>query len=302
MELVLDQIRRPGVPAPPEPIPNIMALRSDAILTSDRNRRPFLKKHSGPFPTLSREWLFVDPRIEILHEDDGLLVLNKPADLVCHPTKGDIYSSLVSRVRIYLGESSELHLINRLDRETSGVILIAKRLEVARAWRHAWETGQVRKEYIAIVHGHPSVDQGSIDAPLGKDVGSIVAIKDCVRADGAPSITDYRVDRRFFRSGQPFALVAVFPRSGRKHQIRIHLAHLGFPIVGDKIYGPDELFYLAFVEGRLTEDQRQRLILPNHALHAGELHALCSGQAWSFKAPEPEMFRRFCSEAETQAT
>jgi 23S rRNA pseudouridine1911/1915/1917 synthase len=230
---------------------------------------------------------------DILHEDDGLLVIDKPADLVCHPTKGDVYSSLVSRVRLYLGESAEQHLINRLDRETSGVVLVGKQLEVARAWRQAWETGAVQKIYSALVHGHPLTNDGVIDAPLGKDLASAVAIKDCVRPDGALSTTEYRVEERFEREGRSFARLTVQPRSGRKHQIRIHLAHLGFPIVGDKIYGPDEQLYLAFVEGRLTEDQRRQLILPNHALHARELRACCLGREWSFAAPEPEMFREF---------
>ena len=239
----------------------------------------------------------VVPLFETLYEDDGLLVIDKPADLVCHPTKGDVYSSLVSRVRLYLGEGSELHLINRLDRETSGVILVGKQLAVARNWRQAWEARQVTKVYSALVHGHPSAEEGVIDARLGKDVVSPVAIKDCVRPDGSVASTHYRVEERFYREGQPFARLTLRPASGRKHQIRIHLAHLGHPIVGDKIYGPDEQIYLAFVEGRITNEQRQRLILPNHALHARELHASCCGRDWDFRSSEPEMFRRFQAEA-----
>src|SRR5215472_11699058 len=105
----------------------------------------------------------------VIHEDDELLVINKPAGLVCHPTKTDEYSSLISRVRLYLGKSAVAHLVNRLDRETSGVTFVAKRDETARELRRLWENRQVEKEYVAIVHGHLRDDSGTIDAALGKD-------------------------------------------------------------------------------------------------------------------------------------
>src|SRR5579863_5054175 len=120
---------------------------------------------------------------DIIHEDAELLVINKPAGLVCHPTKGDVLSSLISRVRLHLGEGAAAHLVNRLDRETSGVVLLAKTDEAARALRRIWEQRRVRKEYWAIVHGHVAQDSGVIDAPLGRDEESTIAIKDRVRTD-----------------------------------------------------------------------------------------------------------------------
>lgn len=204
----------------------------------------------------------------ILHQDPELLVVNKPADLVCHPSKNGELSSLIGRVRLHLGRDAEAHLINRLDRETSGVIVVARSSTVARELRRLWETRQVSKEYRAIVHGHVAADRGSIGAPLGRDETSRVAIKDCVRADGAASRTDYEVLARFMRDGSPYSQLQVMPHTGRKHQIRIHLAHLGHPIVGDKLYGGNEDDYLALVEGRLGPVQRARLLLPHHALHA----------------------------------
>lgn len=230
---------------------------------------------------------------DIIHEDADLLVINKPADLVCHPTKGDEFSSLISRVRLHLGPQLKPHLVNRLDRETSGVTVVAKNAETAGELGRLWETRAVEKEYLAIVHGHVQEDHGIINAPLGRDDASKVAIKDCVRLDGSPAQTEFFVERRFVRPAiggarlSPFSCLRVLPRTGRKHQIRIHLAHGGHPIVGDKLYGGDEDLYLALVEGRLTDEQRTRLILPNHALHAGAVRFKWRGQAREFRC-EPE--------------
>lgn len=255
------------------------------------------------------------PLFDIIYEDDDLLVVHKPADLVCHPTKGDEYSSLISRARIYLqpdGARSVLqpndslpqpirpHLIHRLDRETSGVVLIAKNPTTASELGKIWETRAVCKEYQAIVHGHVLANEGIIDAPLGKDEKSRVAIKDCVRADGQPAQTGFSVEKRFRAAvniePQPasqsnheasFSLLRLRPLTGRKHQIRIHLAYIGHPIVGDKIYGGDPDSYLALVERRMTEEHRARLILPQHALHACRLQFEWRGRNYEFTA-QPE--------------
>jgi 23S rRNA pseudouridine1911/1915/1917 synthase len=273
---------------------------------------------------------------DIIHEDVELLVVNKPAGLVCHPTKSGGWSSLIGRARLHLLPAPDSqpstgaatpHLVNRLDRETGGVVVIAKNSEVAGELGKIFEARGVEKEYLAIVHGHVEAERGTIDAPLGRDERSIVAVKDCVREDGAPAQTEFFVVGRCRRAAvieslgkgaplpgffslsaacggegggevvqsltfnpQPstFSLLRVLPRTGRKHQIRIHLAHIGHPVVGDKLYGGDEDLYLALVQNRLTPEQRAKLIFENHALHARAIKFLWRGKPVAFSCePEP---------------
>ncbi len=222
-------------------------------------------------------------------------MVNKPAGLVCHPTKDGPLSSLIGRVRLHLGDT-EGRLVNRLDRETSGIVLIAKGAVVAAELGRLVSgvgSGVAHKSYWAIVEGHVPATEWLIDAPLGKDANSPVAIKDCVRADGAVAQTRVCLIRTFVRDEAPFSLVDVSPLTGRKHQIRIHLAHAGYPIVGDKLYGADEQRYLRLVEGRLAAEDRRALRMTFHALHARALAFEWRSQSWRFAADAGEEFLAF---------
>ena len=239
---------------------------------------------------------------EIIHEDENLLVVNKPADLVCHPTKGDVYSSLISRVRLHLGDAVRPQLINRLDRETSGIVVVAKNDSTALELRRVWENRAVEKTYLAIVTGGVTAASGTIDVPLGRDERSVVAIKDTVRADGSPARTDFETLRRFTRAEGDYSLLRVRPLTGRKHQIRIHLAHYGHPIVGDKLYGGDETLYLDFVEKRLSATRRQSLLLSNQALHASAVRWVWRERDIYLTAEPEASFAEFARSGETVHT
>ena len=235
-----------------------------------------------------------DRLFEVIFEDESLLVVHKPADLVCHPTKGDIYSSLISRVRLYLpSEATSAHMINRLDRETSGLVLIAKDKETARLLARQWESRSVFKTYRALVLEWPERDTLEIHASLGKDLRSAVYVKDAVCEYVTPASTHVKVLKRFKRQGKPYSLLEVYPLTGRKHQIRIHLQSIGHSIVGDKLYGLDERYYLALVNGTLADEDRANLLLPYQALHAQSVSIDLNGERRTFTAREEAWFEAF---------
>ena len=220
----------------------------------------------------------------ILHEDEDLLVFNKPGWLVCHPSKNGPLSSLVGAAREYTG-LERVHLVSRLDRETSGVVILAKRPALARQLQGAVEKHQADKAYLAVLRGELAGPL-HVNAPLGRDTQSLVHVKQAVREDGAGKPAESLFEPLAAANGYTLARVQI--RTGRKHQIRAHALHIGHCVAGDKIYGPDDLLYLDFIDEGWTPRHEELLELRRQALHAWKLTIRCDAGEFSFAAPLPQ--------------
>lgn len=223
--------------------------------------------------------------LTILHEDDDIVVIDKPAGLVVHPAAGHhdetLVNALLFHVRDLSGIGGEIRpgIVHRLDKDTSGVMIIAKHDAAHRALTDAWGTQAVRKEYLALVYGTPPKSTGSIDAPLGRDPRDRKRM--AIVALGRRAITDYEV----IEQHRYVSLLRCILRTGRTHQIRVHLKHLGHPIVGDAVYsGPQ---WRGIPDKKI---QRSLATMTRQALHASRLtipHPR-TGDVMTFEAPLPE--------------
>jgi len=203
----------------------------------------------------------------ILEEDADYIAFDKPGWLICHPSKDGPWSSLVGAVKEWR-QLEVLHLVSRLDRETSGIILIAKHFEAASAAQTAMERRMVLKTYYALLKGEMK-EPVMVDQPLGPDETSQVVVKTAVREGPGtlPAAT-------FFEPvlvGGGYTLARVQPHTGRKHQIRAHALWLGLPVVGDKLYGGDDSLYMEFVAHGWTDRLASKLEMGRQALHASKL-------------------------------
>ena len=210
----------------------------------------------------------------VIEETEDYIAVVKPAPLIVHPTdkKGQptLLCGLQQLLAYEIVNGIKLSIINRLDRETSGVVLVAKNKSTARSFNRSMERRTVRKTYLAIVLGNPEWDKIEVTAPIGnlRDVAkSKIWLKQSVSDIGKPSSTVFSKKKDY----DGFCLVEVKPRTGRMHQIRVHASYLGFPIVGDKIYGPDEDFYLQHIDHGWSKQMDESLLLKRQALHASEL-------------------------------
>ena len=227
-----------------------------------------------------------------LRNDDDVVLFNKPALLVCHPSKNGPWSSLAGAWREYDGQERS-HLVSRLDRETSGIVLFAKHKLKARSLQMALEQRRVEKTYIAILEGALATET-TIDEPLGPDTQSIVHSKTTVRYDGRKQDAVTRFTPLF--SNGRYTLAKVDPVTGRKHQIRAHALHMGHHVVGDKLYGPDEGLYLDFAEEGWTEAMAKALPLNRQALHAYRMTFTLAEGLETYTAPLTEDLVSFCVE------
>ena len=216
---------------------------------------------SNEAPLISEDIL----RSLIIFEDEDILVVNKPGWFVCHPSKRGPWSSLVGAVRELLGLET-LYLVGRLDRETSGVVLIAKNQVAGRKWQKALEAKQVRRTYLAILEGELR-EETRVEGYVGNDPDSKVFVKQRVTAN---SRTSKKAKTHFYPlySANGYTFISVITKTGRKHQIRLHAQSIGYPLVGEKLYGHDESYYLNFCESGWNPLWMEKLGMDRQALHA----------------------------------
>jgi len=220
-------------------------------------------------------WDELAPEVElqVVYEDDWLVAINKPPFIPVHPT-ARFHRSTVTMLIADQRPDDHLTLLHRLDRETSGVLLLARTRAADRAVKIQFEERKsVVKRYLAITWGTPSWERRTCELPLEPDDRSPYRVKMRVAepGQGQASATTFEVLGRAEQGARPYGLVRCTLHTGRQHQIRVHLAAEGLPVVGDKLYGPDDALFARGADGELTEADREVLELDRQALHAAEL-------------------------------
>ncbi len=217
--------------------------------------------------------------VTVLFEDDDIIAVDKPAGMPTHPTHGHLDDTLANALAYRAqkrGEPFVFRPVNRLDRNTSGIVLLAKnRLASSRLFEEM-RGGRIHKTYAAITVGAPDPPCGTVNAPIARaDTGILMRV---VREDGSPSVTEYRTMRR--SADGKYAFIALEPRTGRTHQIRVHMAHIGCPLLGDFLYG------------------NECSAIARHALHASRLEFThpSGGQTIRISSPLPSDMLRAIKE------
>ena len=243
-----------------------------------------------------------DVDVPIIYEDDHLIAVNKPPGIPVHPT-ARYHASTVVKLLERARPGDHLRLAHRIDRETSGALLLARTAEADRLVKIQFEERQtVEKYYVAITWGWPEQDRFRVELPLELDPTSKLKVKMRIAApgQGLASRTGCEVlgRRTHAETGRRFAMVRCHLETGRQHQIRLHLAANGLPLVGEKLYGSDEGLFTRGADGVLTDEDRAVLELPRHALHAErlELDHPMTGARLQLVAPLPADLASFWEE------
>lgn len=244
---------------------------------------------------------------DVLAETDAWIAVSKGAPLLAHPTgaknEPTLWHGLRALLAFELQTGGQISIVTRLDRETSGVTLVAKTARAARELGKAMQRRELHKTYLALALGHPAEDAWVCDEPvarLGELAETPIFVKQCCHPSGRPCRTGFRVLRRLPARGTmpPISLVECTPETGRMHQIRVHLARAGYPILGDKIYGADDSCYLDFIAHGWTPELKARLHFHRHALHAAQLTFFWEGSTWQVRAPLPPDMAALAADAD----
>ncbi len=245
----------------------------------------------------------------VIDECDDWIVVDKPAPLIVHPAnlkpEPTLLGGLEQLLAYEIQNGACLGIITRLDRETSGVVLVAKHTQAARDLGKIFERRQAKKEYLAIVSGWPEMDAWECVQPIvraGELGPSRIWVRQVVSPLGRDCVTRFQVEKRFERGAGKFSQIRCFPETGRMHQIRVHLASCGFPIVGDKLYSGDGSEYLEWMETGWTAELQRRLVLPRHALHAARLEIWWGGGAIYWESAMGLDLEEFCEGREISPT
>ena len=238
-------------------------------LSNGRAPRPALLVRAGDSVHIDRP-APIEPEVPrhfgVLAEDEHFIAIDKPAGLPMHTTAKFWKNTLVALLRERY-PTERLQICHRIDRETSGVLLIARTAQAASYLKRGFANRRMKKTYLALVRGVPAQPSGTIDAPM-RLLDTRTHIKMGVEPDGSSAVTHYTVRETFAQH----ALVEAAPETGRQHQIRVHLAHIGHPIVGDKMYGASEQAFMDYCDRGMTEELLALFDgLPRHALHAARL-------------------------------
>ncbi len=219
-----------------------------------------------------------DIPLDVIHEDDDILVINKPRGMVVHPAaghwEGTVVNAVLNRCPGLTGIGGEVRpgIVHRLDKDTTGLLVVAKHEKSLRDLQGQTKERKVKRQYVALLRGRLKDSSGTVDAPIGRH--PVQRKKMAVVPSGRPAVTDYQVLARF---GDEYTLVLARLRTGRTHQIRVHFAHLGHPVAGDPVYSRG----------------KGELGLAGQALHAARLglYNPSSGEYVEFEAPLPGDFR-----------
>jgi 23S rRNA pseudouridine1911/1915/1917 synthase len=243
----------------------------------------------------------MDPTL--LAQTADFLVADKPPDLLSHPTRPDGAPTLLGWLQErFPGEF--VALVNRLDRETSGTVLVARSPEAASRLGAMTMKREIEKRYLALVSGRVANEHGLIDAPIGRlgisETNPIWLRRGVIPHDDPQGRKSYDAQTEYWTlaTSDACSLLHLRAHTGRLHQLRVHLAHLSHPVIGDKIYGPDPLLYLKFIAEGWTDEHQRVLGMRRHALHAHEISFPWNCEQLTFTAPMPEDIREYAANAE----